>query len=79
MNIHQKFDTLVSTFKNLLDKHVPLIRQSRRQRKLAHKPWITKAILISIRHKNRLFSKICNNCTPLLRMHTKNIAIYSHG
>jgi len=64
MNIHQKFDTLVSTFKNLLDKHAPLIRQSRRERKLAQKPWITKAIMVSIGHKNRFFSKICKNRTP---------------
>ena len=64
INIHQKFDTLVGTFKNLLDKHAPLIRQSRRERKLAQKPWITKAIMVSIRHKNRLFSKICKNRTP---------------
>ena len=63
MNIHQKFDTLVTTSKNLLDKHAPLIRQSRRERKLAQKPWITKAIMVSIRHKNRLFSKICKNRT----------------
>jgi len=80
MNIHQKFDTLVSTFKNLLDKHAPLFRHSRREQKLAQKPWITKAIMVSFRHKNRLFSKICAKITPpLLRMHTKNIAIYSHG
>ena len=77
INIHQKFDTLVGTFKNLPDKHAPLIRQSRRERKLAQKPWITKAIMVSIRQKNRFFSKICKN--PLLRMHTKNMSIYSHG
>jgi len=64
MNIHQRFDTLVSTLKNLLDKHAPLIRQSRRERKLAQKPWITKAIVFSICHKNRLFSKIFKNRTP---------------
>jgi len=64
MSVHQKFHTLVSTLKNLLDKHAPLIRQSRRERKLAQKLWITKAIMVSIRHKNRLFSQICKNCTP---------------
>jgi len=64
MSVHQKFNTLVSTLKKLLDKHAPLIRQSRLERKLAQKPWITKAIMVSYRHKNRLFSKICNNRTP---------------
>ena len=37
MSVHQKFDSLVSSLKNLLDKHAPLIRQSRRERKLAPK------------------------------------------
>ena len=55
MNIHQKFDTLVSTLKSLLDKHAPLIRQSIRERKLAQKPWITKAIMVSIGHQKTLF------------------------
>ena len=64
MNTHQNFDTLTSTFKNLLDKHAPLFRQSRRKQKLAQKPWITKAIMFSICQKNRLFSKIHKNCTP---------------
>jgi len=64
MSVHQKFDMLVSTLKKLLDKYAPLIRQSRRERKLAQKPWTTKAIMVSICHKNRLFSKICKNRTP---------------
>jgi len=64
MSVHQKFDTLVSTLKNLLDKHAPRIRQSRHERKLDQKSWITKAIMVSIRHKNRLFSKICKNRFP---------------
>ena len=64
MNIHQNFDTLVSILKNVLDKHAPIIRQSRRERKLSQKPWITKAIMVSIGHKNRLFSKICKNRAP---------------
>jgi len=31
---------------------------------LPKKTWITKAIMVSIRHKNRLFSKICKNRSP---------------
>jgi len=64
MSVHQKFDTFISTLKNLLDKHAPLIRQSRRERNLVQKTWIAKAIMVSIRHKNRLFSKICKNRAP---------------
>ena len=64
MSVHQKFDILFSTLKKLLDKNAPHIRQSRRERKLAEKPWITKGIMVSIRRKNRLFSKICKNRIP---------------
>ena len=38
-----------------VNKHAPLKKCSRRQRKLMRKPWITKGILISIRKKNSMF------------------------
>jgi len=34
MSVHQKFDTLFSTLKNLQDKHAPLNRQSRLEENL---------------------------------------------
>jgi len=38
---HHNFITLISTLKTILEKHTPIIiRQSRRERKLAQKPWI---------------------------------------
>ena len=35
----------------MIDKHAPLKRLSRKQQKLVKKPWITKGILTSIRKK----------------------------
>jgi len=79
MDIHQKFDTLISTLKNLQDKHAPLIRQSRRERKLAQKPGSPKQLWFQSVIKIGSFLKSAKIASPLLRMHAKNIAIYSHG
>ena len=38
-----------------IDKHAPLERMSRKQQKLAEKPWITKGILTSKRKRNSMF------------------------
>ena len=35
--------------------HAPLKQYSRKQRRLRHKPWITKAILKSLKHKQKLY------------------------
>ena len=36
--------------------HAPLKQYSRKQRRLRQKPWITKAILKSLKHKQKLYS-----------------------
>ena len=40
-----------------IDKHAPLKKATRKQRKLMNKPWITKGILISIKNKQKLYAK----------------------
>ena len=54
-NFDEIFDLFVNLIAKITDKHAPLERMSRKQRKLASKPWITNGILISIRKKNAMF------------------------
>ena len=49
------FDQFVNISEKTIDKHALLERMSRKQRKLARKPWISKGILTSIRKKNSMF------------------------
>ena len=55
-NYNQSFNLFSQTIMNTIDKHAPLKRISRKQKKLFSKPWITKSILVSIR-KKRLMIK----------------------
>ena len=50
-NLDHKFDNFVEVISNTIESHAPLKRMSRKQLKLAKKPWITKGILTSIRKK----------------------------
>ena len=52
---------ILSNFLSILDKHAPIVSISRQQSKLMAKPWISKAILKSIKTKNKLYHKHCKN------------------
>ena len=52
------FDQFVKIIEKTIDKHALLERMSRKQRKLARKPLITKEILTSIRKKIQCFELI---------------------
>ena len=54
-NFDSAFDNFVACISQMIDKHAPLKRLSRKQKKLVKKPWITKGILTSIRKKNSIF------------------------
>ena len=45
LNFDRTFDEFVSLVQNVMEKHAPLKRLSRKQQKLKSKPWITKKIL----------------------------------
>ena len=47
--------TITKTYQILLDKYMPLKKLSRKQKRYFSKPWITPAIKVSIRKKNKLF------------------------
>ena len=45
----------INIFNDTLNNHAPLRKQTRKERKLKSKPWLTKEILISLKHKNKFF------------------------
>ena len=49
------FDSFISLVLKVIDNHSPLKKLSRKQKKLMNKPWITKGIYVSIRHKQRMY------------------------
>ena len=55
ISVNKIFQNLTSSFKNVLNKHAPLQKLSRKEKRLSEKPWISKGILKSIKTKNRLF------------------------
>ena len=54
-NFDSVFDQFVEIIAETINEHAPQKRLSRKQAKLALKPWITKGTLTSIRKKNSLF------------------------
>ena len=50
-------ESFFSRFNNLLDNHAPLKKISNKVFKRQFKPWITKAIRVSIKKRNKLKSK----------------------
>ena len=46
---------ITKTYQILLDKYMPLKKLSRKQKRYRNKPWITPAIKVSIRKKNKLY------------------------
>ena len=53
---------------------MPLLKDSRRQRKLAAKPWITKGILTSICNKRRLYKTYFKNGNANQQLYYKRYA-----
>ena len=55
------FSSFLDKLSELVDKHVPLKKLSKRKVKLLSKPWITKGIRISIKRKNKLYKLYMNS------------------
>ena len=60
-DIDNMFQTFYSNLEQIVDKHVPLKKVSKKELKLKNKPWITKAIRKSIQIKNSLLKKYLKN------------------
>ena len=54
-NFNHRFRDFIEIVKSKIDKHAPLKKLTRKQRKLKCKPWITRGILTSIKHKQKLY------------------------
>ena len=57
--VDEKVDSLMSILSTAIDKHMPLIKLSRKQNRLHPRPWITKGISRSIRKRNEMYSRLC--------------------
>ena len=55
VNVDHKFNIFIETFNKCVNKHVPLKTASRKKIRLMRKPWITKEIFTSIRHKQKMY------------------------
>ena len=72
-NVNTDVSNITLTFKSLLDKHAPLSPQTRKEKKLNKKLWITSGLLKSIKTKNKLFKKLFKSNNPKKKFFTKNI------
>ena len=54
--LNEIFTDFVALVHFCISKHAPLIPASRKKWKLIQKPWITKRILVSDRHKHKLYT-----------------------
>ena len=61
--VKEDFNRFNSTFELIIDKHVPKTTITRKQKKLRLKPCITKGLLKSKRHKNKLYKIFITNKT----------------
>ena len=60
-SIDTKFSNLIGKIKEITSKNVPNKKLSKAKLKLKTKPWITKAILKSIKQKNKMYKNLCKN------------------
>ena len=61
--VEEYFNRFNSTFELIIDKHAPKTTITSKQKKLRQKPWITKGLLESLRHKNKLYKTFITNKT----------------
>ena len=54
---NQMFDLFYTKLSGIIDAHIPIKKLSKRELKIKYKPWITRAIRVSIQEKNRLYKK----------------------
>ena len=50
----EHFNELMNALSKIINKHAPIQKASRKQRRFLQKPWLTKGLLISIKNKQKL-------------------------
>ena len=64
LHINSKFDRFLKDLNTLTNKHAPIKRLSRKERKLKDKPWINKRILKMMRIQDRILQKLRKQQNP---------------
>ena len=54
-SINNHFNNFISKFENVLNIHAPMRRQTKKEKIIMQKQWLTKGIIISSKIKNKLF------------------------
>ena len=62
-------DIFLKSVDSILDRHVPLIRVTKRMEKTYRKPWITRVILMSIKKKKKIYNTFCQAEDPERKNH----------
>ena len=60
-DVNHSFDMFDQKINEVLDKHVPLKKLTKKELRLQAKPWITQGILNSIKRRDRLLKKYINS------------------
>lgn len=63
-NVNESMNKLVSSLLKITEKHAPLRKVPSRKRRLLKSPWISSAILISIKKKHKLFKSYFLSKSP---------------
>ena len=66
-DVESTFNSFLSSFSSLYDKHVPLKQLTRRQTDLLLKPWITEGIVTSMTIRDNYFRDYLNTSSPDLK------------
>ena len=74
--INQQFTDFTDIFQNTMIKHAPFRTLTRKEVKLRKKPWITPALLKSIKTKNKLYLLKMRN--PLDESTAKKYKVYKN-
>ena len=73
-NVNDIFSKFMEMLIQITNKHAPLKQLSRRQMKLQRKPWITKVIYMSIRHKQQIYKSFFLSGNPAFVAYFKKYA-----
>ena len=57
-DVNQYASILTGTYKHLVDKYMPLVKLSRKEKRFHKKTWISSALKVSINNKNILYDKL---------------------
>ena len=56
--LNESYSVFVDMFRQVCDKHAPIVSAKNKGKKTCRKPWMTKAILKSVNKKHKLYSKL---------------------